>query len=404
MIEAKKYQNVYKLVYFFLFGSIASLYPFFPLVLQSKGFEPSRIGFVMGSYEFVSILGLLIIGHFYDRIRSPRRTIVTIILLCLLTLFLIVRAQSLLLVVPLTLGLGFVIKSPTSLVDAHYGQTMPNSQEKYGKTRLYGSLGFFCVAMLIQITNWVEASRPISVFLGFSILMVIAIPLIIYLPAAHLAEDQQKPVSFLKTIKTFPGIYWIGLSIASLNFMGISGHITFFSLLLKNKFATEDISGFWAIGPLFEVPLFFFSGFLLRKLGLKRLWLLCLAAGVLRMQVYSFSRTLLPLYIVQILHSISFGFNHLAMVTLISRATSNASRGLAMSLYSAIGMGFSLFVGGFLGGWILGYSDYPFLFQVFSLFPLLGMGIILLFLRGKQLEKMNEESSEDFSIPRGDHI
>ncbi|QEN08811.1 MFS transporter [Oceanispirochaeta crateris] len=383
MNPTDKYKKSYNLVYFFLFGALASLYPFFPLILQSKGFEPSRVGFLMGSYEFVSIMGLLIIGHFYDRIRSPRRTMIGIALLSILTLYLISRVMSLFILVPLTLCLGFVIKSPSSLIDAHYGQTMPDSQGSYGKSRLFGSLGFFFVAMLIQMTKWVEGARPGSVFIAYSLLMVIALPLIISLPAAHLSQEHQIPSSFLKTIKNFPKTYWIGLSIASLNFMGMSGHYTFFSLLLKNRFNTGDIGGFWAIGPLFEIPLFFFSGWILRKLGLKKLWLLCLAAGVIRMQVYSLAQTLVPLYIVQVTHSLSFGFNHLAMVTLISKTTSQANRGVAMSVYSAIGMGLSLFVGGFLGGWILGFSDYPVLFQVFSVFPLLGMGINLIFFRQK---------------------
>ena len=258
---------------------------------------------------------------------------------------------------------------------------------------LYGSLGFFAAAMLIQVTNWVEGARPFSVFAAYSLLTLTALPMIISLPAARLSQEHAEPVSFFRTIRTFPKAYWIGLSIASLNFMGMSGHYTFFSLLLKNRFNTGNIGGFWAIGPLFEVPLFFFSGWLLKRLGLKRLWLLCLAAGVLRMQVYSLSKTLLPLYLIQVTHSISFGFNHLAMVTLISKTTSQANRGVAMSLYSAIGMGLSLFVGGFLGGWILGFSDYPVLFQVFSVFPLLGMGINVLFFHQNTISAHSSEPS-----------
>jgi len=384
MKNFRSYQSVYSLIYFCLFAAISSLNPFFPLVLQSKGFTPARIGQLLGSYEFFSILGLLLIGHFYDKIKSPKRTVFFIAVLCMGLLFSIAGTHSQTLLIPLTLGLGFVIKSPASLVDAHYGQIMPDPQKTYGKARLFGSLGYFSIAMIIQITQWVEGSRPFTVFAGYSLLILSAVLLLMRLPTSPQTGEHQDSVSFMKTARSFPRIYWIGLSIAFLNFLGMSGHYTFFSLLLKNKFGIQNIGGFWAIGPLFEIPLFFFSGWLLKKIGLKFLWVICLAAGVIRMQVYSLAETPTPLYIVQILHSFSFGLNHLAIVTLISKTTSSASRGLAMSIYTAVGMGLSLFIGGFLGGWILECSDYHHLFQFFSVFPLLGIGVSLLFMEGRQ--------------------
>lgn len=364
-----------------MFGAIAALYPFFPLILQSKGFEPSRIGFLLGSYEMFSIIGLMVIGHFYDSFRSPRRTIFTICLASIMILFLIAREENLLIIVPLTLAIGFVIKSPASLLDAHYGQNIPHAEESYGKVRLFGSLGFFTVAMTIQLTGIVEATRPLTVFRTFSLLLAISMGLLIFLPKAEQHKDIKIKESLTNKIKRFPLIFWAGLGIAFLNHLGMSGHYTFFSLLMSNKFGRTDVGGLWAIGPLFELPLFFFSALLLRKLGIKKLWIIGLTAGFLRMQIYSLSSTLLPLYLVQVSHSVSFGFNHLCMITLITRYVSSESRGLAMALFSAVCMGLSLFIGGFLGGWILLHSSYTILFQVLSIAPLLGIITAVSFLK-----------------------
>jgi len=284
-------------------------------------------------------------------------------------------------IVPLTLAMGFVIKSPASLMDAHYGQNIPNAEESYGKARLFGSLGFFTIAMLIQLTVIVEASRPLTIFRAFSILLAISMALLIFLPKADQHKHEKEKTSFLSKVKTFPLVFWAGLGIAFFNHLGMSGHYTFFSLLMSNKFGRADVGGLWAIGPLFELPLFFFSAWLLQKLGLKKLWIIGLAAGFIRMQVYSLSSTILPLYVVQIFHSVSFGFNHLCMITLITRFVPTESRGLAMALFSAVSMGLSLFVGGFLGGWILHHSGYTLLFQVLSAAPLLGIVMAGLFLK-----------------------
>jgi len=373
------------MVYFFQFAAIAALYPFFPLLLQEKGFSEPQVGFMLGSYEIFSIGGLLFIGHIYDRFRSPRRTISYLNIATICLLFLFVISRSFLYLIPLALGVGFFVKSPASLVDAHFGQNIPDSSASYGKARLFGSLGFFACSLTIQITGWVNASRPESIFQAFSLCLLASTTLILSLPRAEQsAPHHRKQVKVIETVKTFPRIYWIGLGIVILNYIGMSGHYSFFSLLMKNKFGIGDIGGFWAIGPLGEVPLFFFSAWFLRKLGYKGLWAIALGASFIRMQVYALSPTILPLYIVQILHSLSFGFNHMSMLTLISEKTAPESRGMAMGIFTAAGMGLSLFIGGILGGLILKFSGYTLLFQVFSLFPLVGLGLLLTLGRRRQ--------------------
>lgn len=376
--------KVYKLSYLFLFAGIAALYPYIPLVLQGKGFSPSRVGFIMGCYEVFSMLGLLTLGHLYDSFRSPKRTMIVLNLAALLFLYSVARLSHLVLLIPITLLLGFVVKSPASLLDAHFGQTHPGRPELYGRTRLYGSLGFFLFAMLIQITAMVEGGKPLTVFWGYAVPLLISSVLIIFLPGSpHTKEESVRTNSFKTSISQFPRIYWAGLVIVFLNYTGFSGHYTFFSLLLHNKFGMDNIGALWALGPLFEIPLFFFSGFLLKHLGEKGLWIISLASCIIRLQVYAMADTLLPLYLVQILHSPSFSFNHLAMVSLINNHTREENRGLAMSISAAVGMGLSLFTGGILGGIILKYSGFALLFQTFTVFPLAGLVLILLMGRSR---------------------
>lgn len=383
MTETKTYFKEYWITYFLIFAAIAALYPFFPLLLQAKGLSPSKVGFLMGSYDLFSIIGLMTIGHFYDRVNSPGTVLLTIGSICIVVLFFLSGSTSLIALILLTITMGFFVKSATSLIDARYGQTIKNPEKSYGKARLAGSIGFLLASLIIHFTHIVQGSRPRSVFFGYSIFLAAALIASLFLPTQFIEQKEKSSESrgFLKTIRTFPPIYWIGLSIAFLSSLSMSGHYTFFSLLLKNNFHTEDISGFWAIGPLFEIPLFFFSGFLFIKFKLRTLWLFSLIAGIIRMLVYSLAETVLPLYLVQVFHSLSFGLNHLCMINLITKHTSSESRGLAMSIYTAIGMGFSMFTGGIIGGLILQKGDFSLLFLIFSLFPLIAIIISFIFLK-----------------------
>ena len=78
--------------------------------------------------------------------------------------------------------LGFFVKSPPSLLDAHFGQTHSGRSELYGRTRLYGSLGFFLFAMVIQLTGIVEGKKPFTVFWGYALPLLITSALVIFLP------------------------------------------------------------------------------------------------------------------------------------------------------------------------------------------------------------------------------
>jgi len=383
MRNQSKQVLAYGTSYFFLFAAVAALFPYLPLILQSKGLNPSQVGFLMGSYDLFSIAGLMFIGFVYDRIRHPALAIRTVSLISIVLLFFLASVNESIPLIILTLLLGFFVKSPPSLIDALYGQTMSEEAGSYGKVRLGGSLGFFLMALLILLTQWIKGSEPFTIFIGFTFCTSISLLLIIFLPAGREENLREKRVKygFAASIKTFPPIFWIGLSIAFLSSLSMAGHYTFFSLLLKNQFNIDNVSGFWAIGPILEIPLFYFSAHLLKKYKVRTLWIICLVAGTLRMQVYSLASTVLPLYLIQIVHSLSFGLNHLSMVNLINKKTDVDKRGLAMSIYMAVGMGLSMFTGGILGGIILRFEGFQQLFQLFSLFPLAAIVITLIFLK-----------------------
>lgn len=394
-----KHLLAYGSVYFFIFAAIAALFPFYPLILQSKGFTPSQIGFIMGGYDLFSIGGLLLLGFIYDKAASHRLTINVLLIITIIILFLLARAQSHFLLIALTFAIGFFVKSAPSLIDAHYGQALPHLVDSYGKTRLGGSIGFMAMALLIQVTGIVDGSDAQSVFYGYAIPLILTIASVFFLPKGIgkqvQIESEKKSDGFINQLKSFPAVYWIGLSIVFLNALALSGHYTFFSLMLKNKFAIDNVSGFWAIGPFFEIPIFFLSPYLFKKVRLKYLWTISMVAGFARMQFYSLSGSLVPLYVIQFTHSLSFGFNHLCMVNLINKRTTLETRGLAMSIFMAIGMGLSLFTGGILGGIILEEGSFTTLFQIFSYFPLAAIIIALVFLRNQEDPSSQEPASTE---------
>ncbi len=366
----------YCLGYFSIFAANGILLPLIPLILKLKGMRPSGIGVLLGSYELCGILGLLVLGKMYDKIKKPKGTLIILFLLTIGSSIAVADISNPALLLPVVLVFGFFIKTPPSILDAHFGQSIPQAPQRYGRIRLFGSLGFFFTAMTVQFTNFSSNLKPLRAAAGFSIFLVLAISAIPFLPRQKENSGQElRQGSFSSILKTLPGQYWFGLILVFMNSVALAGHYTFFSLMLHHRFPGTEIGMFWAIGPLFELPLFFFSRQCLQKLKVRGLWLAALSAGFIRMQVYALAEGLAILYLVQLLHSVTFGFNHLSLVTQVNQQSPRKHRGFAMALYMAIGTGLGLFTGGTLGGLILEQLGFTRLFQILSLFPLAGMGL-----------------------------
>ena len=358
----------------FLFynASIAVLTPFLQLFLKAKGFSLTWIGSLIGSFELAGIAGTLFLGNLldgYGRYRAVMTASVGAVLVLFSLLYLNDAAWAALLCI---IPMGFLYKPHFSLIDALASSSMPRFEDNYGKARLAGSIGFVCVAAGIQLTGWVtDASLP-SIVAGFGIFALLYMLSIQVLPGKPM-HAARPPLRFdPKSLTGLTPTFWLGLFVIFLMGLGISSHYQFFSLYVRSRFQVDNVGGLWAIGPLAEIPFIFFSGKLIRRFGIARLWMLSLAAAALRLYLYVLSSSILPVYFLQLLHGITYGLMHTTSVAFIRRHSGSENRGLAMALYIAFGIGFAGFIGGFLGGRIVELGGFAPLYLIYGTLPLGG--------------------------------
>jgi len=167
--------------------------------------------------------------------------------------------------------------------------------------------------------------------------------------------------------------------VAALGRMAMTSYYQFYSLFIQSEFPGAPTGLLWGLGTLCEVPVLFFSLPIMRRIGVRNLFLLGMLGVVLRLVGFSFVTASWQLYPLQLLHALTFGAYHAASVTVVSRLAPAHRQGTAQTLFVAITMGIGGIGGGALGGWTAQHHGFSTLFLLFAGIASIGL-VLALFL------------------------
>jgi PPP family 3-phenylpropionic acid transporter len=163
MIASKSRDNSYTILNyfnFFLYGAIAVLVSYLPLYLGNMGFSPVQIGFLISIGPVISIFANPVWGFWSDRFQNDR--LILLILLIgnlIISLFVFGTKAFFPLVVVMLLFYFFqtaIYPISTNLILYAVDKT----NRSFGSYRLWGSLGFAIVAVVLgPIIQWLGISR-----------------------------------------------------------------------------------------------------------------------------------------------------------------------------------------------------------------------------------------------------
>lgn len=374
--------------YFSCFCLFAVITPNLQLFLEAQGWDYFSIGLLQGVYQLVGVCGPLVVGSLADRMGRYRPFILGGYLLLIPAFFFLGRAEALILAM-ITMGIiGIGLKSIVPLSDTLLSRSLEDPEMDYGKLRIWGSIGFLVFGFFLDLSGILEGdiSRPflrlIYLTTGLSLLGML------FLPSSKSTKSQGAHHS--RSHVKIPRLFWGVMVLLFFGWMANSAYFSFFSLFLREYTPIEKVNIQWALGALFEIPLMFLSGALLRRWGLKRLMIVTLAVLSLRLMLYAWLRDPMLLSLSQILHALSFGLFHSLSVAAVNRFVPAGRKALAMAIYSAFVRGGAAFVGSTLGGWISQQWGIPRLFFIYGLL-VLPILIVFCFLPGRMLEWKAEE-------------
>lgn len=220
---------------------------------------------------------------------------------------------------------------------------------RYGRVRLWGSLGFLVTVLAAGI--WFEY-RGLQDFPAWTGLSLLAVTISVWcLPDHKDAQAHQGPKPGIGGILRQPAVRWFFASL----FFHVLSHIfiyVFFSLYLDSLGYSKTMIGLlWAVSVIIEIGWFFTQGRWLPRLSMTRWLLLAAVLMTVRMLLTAGVPHLLwVLLAAQMLHAITFAAHHTACIAMISHHFPGRLRGRGQALYSLAGYGLPGVIGGLGGG------------------------------------------------------
>ena len=223
--------------------------------------------------------------------------------------------------------------------------------KRYGRVRLWGSLGFLITVM---VAGWWFERFGLGHFPAWTLFTLIAVVVSVWLLPDHkeaVHHDEAPPAVWPLLLQ--PAVRWFFAAV----FFHILSHIfiyVFFSLYLDSLGYSKTVIGLlWAVSVLIEIGWFFSQSRWLPRLSLTGWLVLASALMALRMLATAGLPLVWPLLLVaQALHAITFAAHHTVCIALLSHHFPGRLRARGQALYTVIGYGLPGVLGG-LGGGVL---------------------------------------------------
>ena len=338
------------LFYFFYFAIVGIYIIFMPKVLAMVAYTPSEIGIIFGAAPLVRFL----LPFAFSRGRELSASVFNIAIFTMfissISFYFSLYNFYALFISNIGLGIGMSLILP--YIEILSLEVV--GKERYGKVRLYGSVGFVLVALvLVRYLSSPEVALTYLLLLS-SVTALVAFAIVkIVKKTEQVKRDSKNDVTLLKHWKL-----WLSLMLMQVSF---GAYYNFFTIYETAYGVTLDMTiNLWVFGVIVEIFMLYFQGKLLKLNLLYILEITILSAVVRWMLLYIFPQNLPILFFAQSLHALSFALFYSASITYLYQIYS--SKVLAQQFLSGITFGLGGFVGAILFGYIYEYfSSYIFL-------------------------------------------
>jgi PPP family 3-phenylpropionic acid transporter len=361
--------------YLFLFAYLGVYLPWLPPLLQSRGFSPALIGTALGVVQLVRSVLSPALGWGADRLPTKNLLLASSSIVAGLVLFTLSGPWSPTAIL-LLLALHGVFLAPLfPLAEMLTLGTLGRESPRYGRIRLWGSIGFLVTSLGLAVGGGKQGVDPDLVPFALGAPLVLGGLLVIRArtPAADVGPAPRADA------QRMPWLALAGVYVAAGLGQGSHGpYYAFFTIQMQELGVSDlTIGALWAWGVLAEVGLMWASRWIVPSLGLERGFRLALALGAVRWALYAFEPPLVLLVFGQTLHAASFALLHVTSVQWVDRLTPPSRKVLGQSLLSASVYGAGVGGGMFAAGELVGPLGHAGLYAVAAAAAIVGVAVSL---------------------------
>lgn len=352
--------------YFFYFATVGVYVIFLPKVLHDLGYGTFDIGIILALPPLMRFLTPFL---FLKYIKLDQKMFKTALYLSIISAFLFyVTIENFYLFTINNAFLGVCLSVILPYLEVTAISNL--GKERYGKSRLFGSIGFMIISLVLA-KFLTQPYIAIHYYLVLNILTVVfAIALLKY-DVEHKNEENNEPFSLLKY---WP--FWLSLFFMQISFGAFYNFFTIYET--QHGISLEVTSYLWSFGVVCEILILYFQAPLLKN-NLLTIIKFCVAITTFRwVLLYFYPDSTMVTFFTQSIHAFSFGLYHTCVIIYLYTLYENKK--LAQQFMYGLAYGFGGFVGALVAGAVYG----EFLFLYSALFSLLSL-ITLYFIKNKKL-------------------
>ena len=231
-------------------------------------------------------------------------------------------------------------------------------KEKYGRIRLFGSLGFVLVALVL-----VKFLSSAEVALNYLLISTFLTAIVAFFIAKDVNAKSEKKESVTNDINLLTDWkLWLGLTLMQVSF---GSFYNFFTIYETDYGISLDMTIYlWSFGVFAEIIMLFFQGKFLRNNLITILQITTFMSAVRWFLLFLFPQNIVILFFAQSIHALSFALFHSAAISYLYQHYRH--KALAQQFFSGITYGLGGFSGALLAGYIYEYfPTYLFLSSTF---------------------------------------
>lgn len=359
--------------YFFYFAFVGAMAPFWGLYLHSLAFSAVQIGVLMSLLQVMRIFAPNIWGHIADHTGRRVAIVQLAALVCLVAFTGVFWAKTFWPLFAVMALISFFWSASLPLVEATTLSHLGERSDRYGRIRLWGSVGFIVVvvglgALLdhapIAIVPWVVFCLLIGIVLTSRVI-----------PEAEIARHDVIHTPLREVLRR-PQV--VALLAAALLMAAAHGpYYTFFTIHLVESGYSKSVAGWlWALGVICEIGIFLLMPRVFRHIRPETVLLASLLLAAVRFVLIGWQADNLPvLLLAQLMHAFTFGTYHASALALVHRHFTGKNQARGQALYNSLAFG----IGGTLGSLYSGVAwdalGAAMTFSVASVFALLAAGV-----------------------------
>ncbi len=341
-----------RILYFLVFCCTASWLPIIADYLNDRGLTGIQTGIILGITPMMMFLVQPLYGMLADRLGYKKCLLLSSVLAAFSYVFYLFDGGFLYLFV-ITVFMSVFYNTIQPLLDSlSLNLVQRNPKFSYGTLRIAGAVGWMLTGIITgQVVDAVDTT---AIFIVSAISMLLTF----FFSFALTLGNEKKVVVETQSYKNIKELLvnrelMFLLTCVFLISAGTSTIWYFYFIYMQQNGASASLAGYGiSFQGLCELPLFYFSARIIRRLGVKTTLLVTITASALRMFLYSITKNPQTALLIELLHGISWSLFWVVCVESVNKMVREEWRATGQSLLYAAYFGAGVIAGNFWTGYL----------------------------------------------------